>query len=218
MGAKHLKARTRYGKRECFHCKAWKPLSAYPRLKVGICRDCSNAVKRQLYAEKRLKLPPRAVARAKRQANKEANRERENAHAREYRRQIKADPERHARMLEMARLRWSLEQERKGRDLSSIRHLKSTMVPVPRYIAVDTLRAAFERSSLSPNELALRMGWKRTNGKTGGEGSRVLRLLGLVPAGHRNDREEAGPKREIAYDVAVRMVKALDLDGVDVGV
>lgn len=72
------------------------------------------------------------------------------------------------------------------------------------------LREAFMRSPLSQSELARRLGWMRVTP----DYVRVRRALGLK-------RDNAGApsrwRREIDYDTAVSMCRAMGVDPVDVG-
>ena len=80
-------------------------------------------------------------------------------------------------------------------------------------VSVEPLREAFLRSGLTLSELARRCGWVH-NGKADVSGT--ARRLGLEP---QRIRGGLGRKTElIDYERAVAVVKALDVDPVDVGV
>lgn len=68
----------------------------------------------------------------------------------------------------------------------------------------DGLREAFERSSMSANELASALGWSIPNGQ------RVRRLLGLKPDG-------GSLQKHLNYETAERMAEILGLDPYEAG-
>ncbi len=81
---------------------------------------------------------------------------------------------------------------------------------VPRKPITD----AFRRSGLTPQEVAARAGyWRMVEGRRRGDGTTVLRSLGL--------RKEGEHQREgdtLRYETAVRLVRAMNLDPHEYGV
>jgi len=73
------------------------------------------------------------------------------------------------------------------------------------------LREAFERSGLSPQQLACFLGKERTTGGkyTCGDGGEIRRALGI-----RRD-SEGNFRQEISEDKALAYIEALNLDPVD---
>ncbi len=222
MGARSIASRTRIVDGAtivlCSTCGEEKPWpEGFPRKgseKCGTCRDCTNARKKRYEAEGRIK--------RNQQSRNEASERWRQRHPDRYRRtreaylaRIKADPVKHAGFLEGRRLEYRLRQERLGRALASIRAPKAMMVDQLPRMPVDALREAFERSQMSPSELASRLGWERNRAREGGESTRVLRALGIKS---RKRRGRVELTREISYDSAARFAEALGLDGVDVGV
>jgi hypothetical protein len=76
------------------------------------------------------------------------------------------------------------------------------------------LREAFERSGLTPAEVAVRLGWVMPDGR--GDGRRVLRKLGLLGS-HRNREGRARVQRSTRADIAVAIADALGYAPVDLG-
>ena len=209
MGGVSLEKRTRvlFGKpqRLCGKCGVWQPLDQF-KARSGICRLCTNARHRQLYAEGRFTKPDRQRARENQKRNREQNRERRREQNRRYREGLKANPERLARYNELRRMAYRERLEQEGRPLDSIRPMKAQMAKEPaRRVALAPLREAFLRSELTPSDVARRVGYER-----GGRPDtlRVRRVLGLTDE----------PKSAVNYDVAMLLVRALDIDPASVGV
>ena len=192
-------------------------MDAFYRKPPGVCKECTQARKRERYREGRVTLPPIEVRRERRRESRRKHPERERELRQKYYAELKADPVRYAEYLEKRRMEYRLNQERKGRDLSQVRVLKARMAPMERSVPVDALQEAFRRSEKSAADLARALGMIRPDQESA-DTSRILRLLGLRSPGFRADRKPSPPKRTIDYDMAVRIANALGVDPTEVGV
>ncbi len=83
-------------------------------------------------------------------------------------------------------------------------------------IDVAPFREAFERSDISLRTVAERCGWMRSATERGrtvrrGDDGRARRVLGMMP-------DHGGYQRQMTYEMAVRLCRAMDLEPVDMGV
>lgn len=85
-------------------------------------------------------------------------------------------------------------------------------------IDVTPLREAFERSGRSLSDVAYELGWTQrwADGHTVANTSKVARTLGMMM--QANGKGTRYMQRTVSYDMAVRLVRAIDCDPVDVGV
>lgn len=185
----------------CRECNARKHREAYPRRRKRIRKShaADYRFRRRVNPEgERRKDRERVARRRAREPERQAEMERERQ--RRYRAKLYADAERHELRKYRLRLAHRQREIAKGRDPASIK----TIAKPPRTgkrVPVEGLRQAFERSGLTPAQLAHRLGWYDHRGVA--DGTRVLRRLGLRKAydrsgGRWTQQVNAGTAEELA--------------------
>lgn len=79
-------------------------------------------------------------------------------------------------------------------------------------IPTEKVRKAFEKSGLSKSELASRLGWTQPHIQ------RLNRALGYVPDSNSKGGVRTVPRETINYELALKIVDAMNADYTDVGV
>lgn len=79
-------------------------------------------------------------------------------------------------------------------------------------VETEKLRRAFERSGMTKDELARRMGWVRPNI------DKLNRALGYRPDSNSHGGVRSEVRKKTSYSLAVRLAKAMDADLVECGV
>lgn len=110
--------------------------------------------------------------------------------------------------------RLARERRRKAARRKAQRHAET-------YVPVDGLREAVQRSLTPRSDICRELGWVRTRESASGtltilDVRRLARCLGEIPFG--GDKNRHITKRTVRADTALAIVRAINLDPVDIGI
>lgn len=89
------------------------------------------------------------------------------------------------------------------------------------YVPIEGLREAVQRSLTPRSDICRELGWVRTRQGVSGtrmtsDTTRLARCLGEVPSGGEKNRQTV--KKTVHIDTALAIVRAINLDPVDIGI
>lgn len=85
------------------------------------------------------------------------------------------------------------------------------------YVPVEPLREAVRRSMVPRSDICRELGWVRTNkGRVILDTRRLARSLGEIPYGGEKNRQTV--KQKVRVDTALAVIRAINLDPVDLGI